>query len=207
MRTKILSGYEESSIAVNAVILTIKDGELLVYLNSREKEPYKNLSELPGGLLRKLESAEQTLSRKIKDIFGKKNVFLKQFYSFTKPNRDPRGRVVSIGFIALISPDKVANFDNFQRIGTLPKLAFDHKEIIEKALEYLKENLDNQIVKEFMPPYFPLNGLQTVHEIIGKKKLDNRNFRKKIISSGTIRKVTMIQKNVPHRPAVLYRFI
>ncbi len=206
MKTKDLSNYGRGAIAVDAVILTIKDNELLVYLNSREKEPYKNLAELPGGLLKPRETAEQTLSRKIRGIFGDTKIFFQQFYSFTRPDRDPRGRVISVGFIALTSQDKITNISNFQEVSVLPKLAFDHKEIIRKAIEYLKENLDNQIVKEFMPRYFPLNDLQIVHEVIGQKKLDNRNFRKKVLSSGIVRKVTKVQKNVPHRPAALYRF-
>lgn len=196
----------KNSTAVDAVIFTIKGTELFVYLNFREKAPFKGLLEIPGGLLSSQETAEDTLKRKLINVLGIKAVFFQQFYTFTKPNRDPRGRVVSIGFIALASSDKLSDITHLYPLNSLPRLAFDHKEIIEKARLYLKQNIESQLVKEFMPKIFPLNDLQKVYEVIGGKKLDNRNFRKKILNSGTVTKVNKKQEYVNHRPATLYRF-
>src|SRR6185436_8379405 len=106
-----------------------------------------------------------------------------------------------------IPEEKIRNQGNFYSTKNLSGLAFDHSEIISNALEFLRENLDNKIVSQFLPDFFPLNSLQTVHEIISQEKLDNRNFRKQILSSGFIRKINKIQKNVPHRPATLYQFV
>ncbi len=192
---------------MDAVIFTIKDRKLLVYLNTREKEPYQGLAELPGGLLLAQETAEETLSRKLRDVTGMSDVFFEQFYTFTNPRRDPRMRTVSIAFIALLPEDKVTNVANFQEIGQLPKLAFDHQEIIDLAFVYLQQNLDHQFAKQFLPRYFTLNNLQMVYEVIKQEKMDNRNFRKKILDSGVVKKVARIQKNVSHRPAALYRYV
>lgn len=197
--------YEQLRTAVDPVIFTIKNQKLLVYLNTREKEPHKNLAELPGGLLLIDETAEETLRRKLKDIIGD-NVFFQQFYTFTDPKRDIRYRTISIGFIALVSQDKITDLKNFHPVDNLPRLAFDHKEIIEKAIGYLKQNLNGQLIKQFMPAYFPLNDLQAVYEVIEQKKFDNRNFRKKILGSEMVKKIKKIQKNVAHRPASLYQY-
>lgn len=206
MKTDKLKSYEQGRIAVDAVIFTIKDQKLLAYLNVREKDPYKNLAELPGGLLLPNETAEETLSRKLRDVTGNIDVFFEQFYTFTKPKRDPRGRTVSIGFIALLSEDKISNTENFYKLDNLPELAFDHQEIINEAHKYLQHNLDHEFVKQFLPRNFPLNDLQMVYEVIGQKKLDNRNFRKKVLDLGIIKKIKKIQKNVAHRPATLYQY-
>lgn len=199
--------YEIANIAVNAVIFIIKDQKLWVYLSTREKTPFQNLLELPGGLLHPRETAEITLARKLKDITGAKNHFFQQFHTFTNPNRDPRSRIISIGFIALLAYDKISNLKNFHEVSALPKLAFDHKEIIDHAVKYLKLNIDSQFVDQLMPKSFPLNELQVVYEVIEGKKLDNRNFRKKVLNSGLIQKAKTVQKNVNHRPASLYHFI
>lgn len=196
--------YEQGKIAVNAVVFTIQNSSLFVYLDVREKEPYKNLFELPGGLLLAGETAERTLARKLKDI-GQENIFFQQFYTFTAPKRDPRGRTISIGFIALLSPDKILHTENFYQLSNLSKLAFDHQEIINMAVKYLEQNTDS-LVRQFMPDFFPLNDLQRVYEVIGQKKLDNRNFRKKVLDSGILKKIKKTQKNVAHRPATLYQF-
>jgi 8-oxo-dGTP diphosphatase len=207
MPEKKSSQYEIGRIAIDPVIFTIKEQKLLVYLNTREKEPYKGLAELPGGLLLPSETAEETLSRKLKDVIGVGNVFFEQFYTFTNPKRDPRTRTVSIAFIALIPEDKITSTEHFHKISKLPKLAFDHREIVMQAHEYLRQNLDHQFVKQFLPQHFPLNQLQMVYEVIGQKKMDNRNFRKKILDSGILKKVTKVQQNVSHRPATLYRYV
>ncbi|MFA5933231.1 MAG: NUDIX domain-containing protein [Microgenomates group bacterium] len=197
--------YEQGNIAVDAVIFTVYDQNLLVYLNTREKEPFKGLFELPGGLLLPNETAEDTLSRKLKDIVENNDVFFEQFRTFTKPKRDPRGRTISIGFIALVPYDHIINTKNLCPVNSLSDLAFDHIEIIMKAQKYLEENTD-KLARQFMPKLFPINDLQIVYEVAGQKKLDNRNFRKKVLDSGVLKKMGKTQKNVTHRPANLYQF-
>lgn len=198
--------YETSRVAVDAVIFTIHEDTLKVFLHTREIEPFKGAMELVGGILREDESAEETLQRKLEDEVGHKNVFTDQFHTFTDPDRDPRARTVSIGFIALVGGDKITHPEDWYPYKKLPQLAFDHKVIVKKAREYLKEYAGTLIARQFMPKSFPLNDLQKVYEVIEDKKYDNRNFRKLMISSGVVTESEDRQKNVAHRPAKLYRF-
>lgn len=198
--------YELSKIAIDSVILTIKDNKLKVFLHKREKEPFSGKKELPGGLLLNNESAEDTLKRKLEELVGTKNIFLKQFQTFTKPDRDPRERIISIGFIALVSMNKIENENNWFDIKEQKDLAFDHKEIINSALEYLKSSTDVFVIKHFLPDKFSLNKLQEVYELLEQKLYDNRNFRKKMISSGIVQETKTLEKNVSHRPAKLFKF-
>ena len=199
--------YEQSRTAVDAVIFTIQDKQLQVLLHKREKEPFETLFELPGGLLLPTETADQTLKRKLLQTTGHDDIFFQQFFTFTKPNRDPRVRTISVGFIALINTEKIPDLTGWQNISDLTKLAFDHLNIIEKAKEYLKQNISPKIVKQFMPEFFPLNKLQEVYEVIEQKEYDNRNFRKKLISSGIVKETEKREINVSHRPAKLFCFI
>jgi 8-oxo-dGTP diphosphatase len=201
--------YEKARIAVDAVIFTIHDRRLKVLLRRREKEPHKSRLELFGGLLRENETAEGTLRRKLSDTLGKddsKGIFFQQFFTFTKPGRDPRERTASIGYITLISSEKLKSMDGWHDIDSLPELAFDHTEIIEKAREYLRNNTGSAIISQFMPAEFPLNRLQEAYEIIEGKKYDNRNFRRKMLYSEIVEDTKKLEKNVSHRPAKLFRF-
>lgn len=190
---------------MNAVVFTIRSGSLVVKILKRDKSPFMGQMELPGGLLKVWETAEDTLKRKLENEVGS-NVFFKQFYTFTNPKRDPRVRTVAIGFLALIPSEKAKDLTDFYDSTSLPKMAFDHKNMVKKALEFLKRNLETEFVSHFMPKTFPLNDLQKVYEVVGGKKLDNRNFRKKMIAFGIVKKSKKIQKDVAHRPAVLYEF-
>ena len=197
--------YEHAYIAIDAAIFTISESKLKIMLKRREKEPFKGSYELYGGLIKKEESAEDALKRKLKEVLKKKEVFFTQFKTFTNPKRDPRGRAVSIAYLALIREDEMPN-EGWHAINELPKLGFDHKEIIEEACEYLKKNLNSTIVKQFLPGKFPLNKLQEVHEIIARERFDNRNFRKKMISAGIVKETKEKESDVSHRPATLYMF-
>mgnify|MGYP001460601189 CR=1 FL=1 len=198
--------HETAKIAIDPVILTIHQNKLKVLLHIREKEPLKGLKELPGGLLLSNETSEESLKRKLKELVGFEDLFVKQFYTFTEPTRDPRERTISIGFLSLINQEKVKDLVRWYEYDSLDNLAFDHKKIIEAARNYLKDNIDPSIVKQFMPKLFPLNKLQEVYQILEKKEYDNRNFRKKMISSGIVEETNNLEENVSHRPAKLFRF-
>ncbi len=207
MPNNTTTGYEIANIAVNAVVFTIKDEKLLVYLSSRDKVPFQDLLELPGGLVLSKETAEDTLNRKVQDVTGVQDVFYQQFFTFTNPGRDPRSRTISVGFLAIIASTKITDFQNFHDISSLTQLAFDHQEIIAKATQFLQQNIDNKFfASQFLPKYFPLNDLQMIYEVVKQQKLDNRNFRKQVLNSDMVEKVPIKQKNVSHRPASLYQF-
>lgn len=198
--------YEKSLIAVDPIIFTISDKKLKIFLKKREKDPFKGKYELPGGLLLHDETAEQTMERKLKELLGDFKIFFMQFQSFTKPNRDPRERIISIGFMALVNEESIEIKDSWFDVEKLPDLAFDHKEIITLAKNHLCQHLNLMVAKQFLPEYFPLNKLQEVHEVVGKRKYDNRNFRKKMIQSGCVEETDQIQKGCSHRPSKLYKF-
>ncbi len=199
--------YEVGRIAVDAVVLTVKDDSFWVYLNTREKDPYQGLAELPGGLLFPDETAETTLLRKVTDAIGLTNVAIQQFHTFTEPNRDPRIRTISIAYLALLPAEQVKQWDCFQDLHELPKLAFDHQDIITQAREYIKQNATDLLAKQLLPEYFPLNQAQVVYQLMQGEVMDNRNFRKKILASGVVEKASLKQKNVTHRPATLFKFV
>jgi 8-oxo-dGTP diphosphatase len=198
--------YEKSRIAVDPVIFSIKNGELKVLLHQRDKEPFDGNYELPGGLLRSEELPENRLNKKLKEMVGKEEIYFDQFDVFTAPDRDPRERTVSIGYIALVGREEVENEDRWFNARELPEMAFDHEQIVSKADKHLKDNLNTVIVKQFMPEFFPLNDLQKAYEVIEKKNYDNRNFRRKMTNQGIVEKTGKKQQNVSHRPASLYRF-
>jgi len=201
-----MPAYERSLIAVDPVIFTIMQDHLLVLLRQREKEPFKGRFELLGGLVQKDETAEQALARKLTEVLGTNRVYFSQFHTFTSPSRDPRERTISVGFIALVNAEKVSSGKRWHSIGSLPPVAFDHKDIIQEAAQYLKLHLDSHLLKQFLPAKFPLNQLQAVHEVIMQEKYDNRNFRKKMVAAGIVEESGESEQNVSHRPAKLYRF-
>lgn len=198
--------YIRARIGVDAVVFTISRSELQVILHCREKPPFKGRYELPGGLLREEETVEDALQRKLQEVVGKKTIFFEQFHTFTAPDRDPRERTISVGFIALINHDEMPYSAAWFSTEKLPDLAFDHGKIIEKAKQYLKDHANHLVVKQFMPAKFPLNDLQRVYETIEDVRYDNRNFRKKMLQSGIVRETKEFETNVSHRPAKLYRF-
>jgi len=196
--------YEISNIAIDAVIFSIKNDELQVFLKKREKEPFKNKFELLGGLLRHGETAEETLKRKALEHLNQNQIIFTQFYTFTKIDRDPRSRVVSIGYLAVINEDKITQPESWFKVNNLSEIAFDHKEIILKAHEYLKENLNNKLIQSLLPKKFPLNRLQKIYEIIEDKKYDNRNFRRSMIDREIVIETKEILQGCSHRPPKLY---
>ncbi|MBT7902812.1 NUDIX hydrolase [Candidatus Woesearchaeota archaeon] len=199
--------YEKSFIAADPVIFTISQKKLKILLHKREKDPFKHKLELPGGLVLSQENAEDTIKRKLTELIGKEDIYFIQFKTFSNPNRDPRRRVISIGFIALINSEQInISSEHWHDFNELNDLAFDHKIIIKCATEFLKKNLDEVVAKQFLPQYFPLNNLQEVYELIEGKDYDNRNFRKKMISSGIVVETEKKQENCSHRPSKLYTF-
>jgi 8-oxo-dGTP diphosphatase len=197
--------YEKARIAVDAVILSVRDREPYVLLRAREKEPFRGKLELPGGLLRPLETAEHTLKRKLKDTIGSANRFCKEFHTFTRPDRDPRDRTVSIGYYALVEGDTARHLRGWCSVRSLRNVAFDHKEVISEALRHIRKNISPNLVANLLPKEFPLNMLQEVYEALLGVSHDNRNFRKKMKSF--VEETGKKEEGVSHRPAKLYRII
>ena len=208
--------YEMPAVAVDCVIfgLDLETKDLKVMLIERDLEPFAGMWAIPGGFVRRGESLEQAAARELEEETGINDVFLEQLYTFGDPGRDPRGWVISVAYYALVSPEGhrvVARTDARQAawftVKRLPRLAFDHARIVQAALERLRGKLSYAPVGfELLPRKFTVRQLQNLYEIVIGRKLDNRNFRKKIFGMDLLRELDEMQHGVPHRAARLYSF-
>ncbi len=201
-------------VAVDAAIFTVKEQKLCVLLVQTNKEEYKGFWALPGGLMQSHESLETTLERVVKEKANLHSVHGQQLATYGDPERDPFGRVISVAYLALLNADArelktTKDYDDIQwvSIDDLPKLAYDHRRIIEDAVERLRSKLlYTNIACHILPEEFTLSELQNLYELILEKEFDKRNFRKKILALGILQKTEKMRSGSQARPAALYRF-
>ena len=208
--------YERPGLTVDCVIfgLDLESASLNVMLIERDLEPFAGMWAIPGGFVRKRETLEAAALRELKEETGIEDVFLEQLYSFGDPKRDPRGWVVSVAYYALVSPEQHpvqaatdAREARWFAVNEVPRVAFDHAEILAVALERLRGKLTYAPIGfELLPQKFTIKQLQRLYEIVLGTQLDNRNFRKKIFAMSVLRELDEMQKGVPHRAARLYKF-
>ncbi|MFH1523260.1 MAG: NUDIX domain-containing protein [Patescibacteria group bacterium] len=212
---KVTKKYKFAVLATDIIIFTIESNKLKVLLIKMKKEPFNNCRAAPGGLIKPSEDIKSAAKRILQDKTNIRNVCLEQLYTFGKVKRDPFGRVVSVAHMALIPSANagIKTTKEYEEIGwfsvdDLPRLAYDHKEIIELALERLRAKLEyTNIVYGLLPIEFSLSQLQNTYEIILGRKLDKRNFRKKILSLQLVKMTNKTTIGETHRPAILYKFI
>ncbi len=211
---KVKKKFKFVVVAVDVVIFTVHQGKLKVLLIRMKKKPFSGFWALPGGLIGVDEDLDKAARRHLHEKTGIKDIYLEQLYSFGRVDRDPFGRVVSVAYFALVPKDKYnlrtsaeySDIDWFA-VDDLPPLAYDHSEIVQKAIKRLQAKLTyTNIVYSLMPSQFTLSELQQVYEIILKKKLDKRNFRKKILSLKLVKPTGRQKRGEAHRPADLYTF-
>jgi len=201
-------------VTVDLVILTIQEQQLRVLLVKRGVPPFAGEYALPGGFVREDESLEEAAARELEEETGTKDIFLEQLYSFGDPRRDPRGRVITIAYYALISPDRARLAAGTDAAGAawypvsgVPKLAFDHQNILDVALGRLRGKLEYTTVGfELLPKKFTLSDLQQMYEVILNKFLDKRNFRRKVQALEILRPLKEWQRT-GRKPARLYSFV
>ena len=203
-------------ITTDVVIFTIKDNKLQVLLVKRASEPFKGRWAIPGGFIRLSENLDNAALRILKEKTAVQNIYLEQLYTFGDPLRYPNSRVITCAYFALIrSDDLKLGFEKntqvteveWHKVYSLPQLAFDHKEIIEYSLKRMRERLEFcPIAFQLLPEKFTLTELQHSYELILAKKLDKRNFRKKMLSSNMLVETNEYTKSVSKRPAALYSF-
>lgn len=200
-------------VAVDIVIFTIQAGVLNVLLVKRKIPPFQGQYAIPGGFVLDGEDLDEAALRELREETGVADVYLEQLYSFGSPGRDPRGRVISIAYFALISADRQlrAGSDaaeaSWWPVRQLPALAFDHAEILRYALERLGNKLEYTTVGfQLLPEKFTLTQLQEVYEAILEKKLDKRNFRRKMSLLKILKPLKEYQHN-GRRPAQLFKFV
>jgi 8-oxo-dGTP diphosphatase len=205
--------HPHPAVAVDIAIFTVREGHLEVLLIERGVEPYKGAWSLPGGFVRISEDLPSAAARELKEETGIGGAYLRQVGAFGDPERDPRERVISVAYFAILSSDVItikagtdAAAARWWPFSELPPLGFDHKEIIASAHQALVNELPNSSVAfQFLGEEFTLSELQRVHEAIRGEGLDKRNFRKWVAALGAVRATGRLRRAGPHRPAELYR--
>lgn len=210
-----LDDYPKPSVTTDIVVFTIKDNQLKILLIKRKTTPFKNEWAIPGGFIHLNESLEEAAKRELKEETGIDADYLEQLYTFGNIKRDPRGRVISIAYFALINSEQAsqklkattdASDAQWFSVLKLPNLAFDHNEILNYALKRLKWKFEyTPIVFSIFPKKFTLTQLQKTYEIIFNKEFDKRNFRKKLLSLNILEETQEIQEDVSYRPPKLYK--
>jgi 8-oxo-dGTP diphosphatase len=208
-----LADHPRPSVTVDVIIFTLRDGDLQVLLIRRKNLPFQSMWAIPGGFVGIDESLEQAALRELEEETGVHDVYLEQLYTFGDVDRDPRGRVITVSYFALIpAPDicpsagDEATEARWWSVYDLPELAFDHAHILTYALQRLRYKLEYTAVGfELLPDAFTLSELQTAYEIVLGEELDKRNFRRKILSAEVIEE-TGVYRTGEGRPAKLYRF-
>lgn len=209
--------YPRPCLTVDCVVFGFDTNanDLRILLIQRRVPPYKNDWALPGGFVEIDEDLETAAKRELSEETGLSNIFLEQLYTFGAPQRDPRDRVVSVAYYALVNINRHAQpkaADDAENVAWFslhqkPKLAFDHEQILQTAIARLRGKLRYQPIGfELLPEKFPLSMLQRMYEIILEEKLEKRNFRKKILSMDILNELNEYQQGVAHRAARLYSF-
>jgi 8-oxo-dGTP diphosphatase len=199
-------------VTVDIVLFTIRERRLHLLLIKRAAKPFENRYALPGGFVTEEESLDAAATRELREETGVAKVYLEQLYSFGDPKRDPRGRVITVAYYALVPHTDVlragsdASDAAWFPVAELPALAFDHRKIVEYAHQRIRNKLDyTNVGFELLPDKFTLTELQLVHEAILGESLDKRNFRRKTILKGIVKPTKELQ-STGRKPAQLYRF-
>ncbi len=201
-------------VTVDIVIFSIRAGALEVLLVKRGIPPFAGKWAIPGGFVHEEESLSDAALRELREETGVDDVYLEQLYSFGEPGRDPRERIVTVAYFALISSERTrvaAGSDaaeaRWWKVDEVPELAFDHGEILHYAVERLRNKLEYTTVGfQLLPAKFTLTELQEVYEAILGKKLDKRNFRRKIGLLKILKPLRDYRRG-GRRPARLYQFV
>lgn len=206
--------YERPSVTVDVVIFALRDQDLKVLLIQRKHPPFADYWAIPGGFVDMQESLEAAALRELEEETGVRDVYIEQLYTFGQPDRDPRTRVITVAYFALVPDMALASLQagtdaadaRWWSIYALPPLAFDHAGILDYALTRLRYKLEYSAVGfELLPEKFTLSELQSAYEVILGEKLDRGNFRKKLRKAVVV-EPTRESRTTGGRPARLYRF-
>jgi 8-oxo-dGTP diphosphatase len=205
--------YPRPALTVDCVVFGFDGAGLQVLLIRRGLEPFIGSWALPGGFVDMEENLDEAALRELLEETHLKDVFLEQLFTFGNPGRDPRGRVVSVAYYALVRPDQhPATGDSdaseaaWHPVDKLPPLAFDHEDILRTGLERLRGKIQYQPIGfELLPKQFTLTQLQELYEAILGRRIDKRNFRKKLVAFDFLVPTDEFTAGA-HRPARLHRF-
>ena len=206
--------YPRPNLTVDCVVFGLDEEDLKILLIQRNLPPFEGKWALPGGFVKMDETLEEAAKRELKEETGVQNLYLEQLYTFGAVERDPRERIVSVAYYALVNLNDyklVAATDArdaaWFSVDDLPSLAFDHTEIVNVAQKRLKGKVVYEPIGfELLPEKFTLTQLQQMYEKILERPIDKRNFRKKILGMALLHELDEVQVDVSHRAARLYRF-
>jgi 8-oxo-dGTP diphosphatase len=205
--------YHYPAVSVDVVIFTLREDDLQVLLVQRKHQPFEGRWAIPGGFVEADESLEVAARRELAEETSVRDVYLEQLYTFGDPGRDPRGRVITVAYLALVpSPLAVeagsdASDARWWGVYQLPpRLAFDHDRILKYALQRLRYKLEYTAAGfQLLPPKFKLTEIQKAYEVVLGEPLDKRNFRRRILEAGILEEAGLASE-CRGRPAKLYRF-
>ena len=201
-------------LTVDAIVFGYNEGKISILLIQRKYDPFKGQWAIPGGFVLENESLEEAVARELKEETGISINYLEQLYTFGNVDRDPRGRVVSVAYFGLIHPEghtleattdaeKAQWFD----MDILPELSFDHKQIIDVAIERLRGKITYEPIGfELLETKFPFSDLEKLYTTLLGRPIDRRNFRKKINSLNILDELDEKISQGKGRPASLFRF-
>ena len=203
--------YPHPSVTTDCVIFGFDGGKLKVLLVERGLEPYKGRWAFPGGFVKMDESCEEGALRELEEETALKGTYVQQFHTYSDPNRDPRERVITVAFFALVRIQEVeaddANKAQWFAIDEVPQLAFDHDVILRDALKRLRERIHFQPIGfELLPEKFTMRQLQNLYEAILDVHFDRGNFSKKMLHFNILTPLDETVRPTPKREARLYRF-
>ncbi len=209
-----MNARADLQLTVDVVIFTVEDQRLRVLLVRRGVDPFAGDWALPGGFVLSGESLDRAAHRELEEETGASDVFLEQLYTFGDPGRDPRGRVVTVAYYALVPPQSVvieagsdATDARWFDVNDLPSLAFDHNTILARAVERLRGKVQYTVVGfELLPKSFTLSHVQHVFETILGRSLDKRNFRRKLKQLDALTPLDEWDRSGANRPARLHAF-
>ena len=204
--------YPHPSVTTDCVIFGFDGTKLQVLLVERGIEPYKGHWAFPGGFIKMDESCEEGALRELQEETGLTGAYIEQFHTFSDPDRDPRERVVTVAFYALVRIQDVKGGDDASRaawfaLDAVPGLAFDHDRILREALKRLRERIHFEPIGfELLPEKFTLKQLQNLYEAILDVRFDRRNFAKKMLHFNILKQLDETVWPTPKREAYLYSF-
>jgi 8-oxo-dGTP diphosphatase len=207
--------YKNQGIHGIAAIFTVEDSQIKVLLIKRKKEPYIGKWILTGGAIYNDETVDDGVKRELKEKVGITDIYLERFGVFSYPYRSPQMRMVAISYVALINKEKVEIYKetahtsdaDWFNIKNIPQLGYDHKEILDAAIQHLKKIIQrSSIVKTLLPERFTIPELQRIYEILLEKDIDRRNFRKKLLGLGLVEETVGPEAKKVGKPAKYYKF-
>lgn len=201
-------------LSVDAAVFGYEEGNISVLLIKRKYEPFKGQWAIAGGFVETDETLEEAVQRELQEETGVKINYLEQLYTFGNPERDPRGRVVSIAYFGLVRPNTFKIFASTDaadvkwfNINELPELSFDHKEILEMAIKRLQGKITYEPIGfELLDKKFPFSDLEKLYTTLLGREIDRRNFRKKIVGLNVLDELDEKVSKGSGRPANLFQF-